>query len=78
MIGRGQPLDRGRWSSTDVEFKSSGNHHHRPFSISILIAHIALRCIAADEEAAAVAALLLNDPVSAAVLADHEDGMSLT
>ncbi len=46
--------------------------------ISILIAHIAERRIAADEEAAAVSALLLHDPISVVVLADYQGGMSLT
>jgi hypothetical protein len=46
--------------------------------LSVLVAHVAQRRIAADEEAAVVPALLLNDPVSAAILADHQGAMSLT
>ena len=70
-ISCGQSLNHRRRPPIDVEFQNPGDHHRRPLVISILVTHIAQRRIATREEAAAIAALLLNDPVSAAVLADH-------
>jgi hypothetical protein len=77
-ISAGWRLDRREWPSIDVEFENSGDHHDRAVLISILVARVAQRRIAADEEAAAAPNLLLNDPVPAAVLADQQDVMSRT
>jgi hypothetical protein len=65
---------RRKRPSIDIEFEDSRDHHDRALPVSILVAHIAERRIAAYEKAPARPALILNDPVSTAVLAHHQDG----
>jgi len=55
-----------------VELEVPGNHHDGRRSISVLGTHEPERGIAIHKEAAAIAPRVLNHPVSAAVLANHE------
>jgi hypothetical protein len=55
-----------------IEFKTSRNHDDGARSISVLGTHESERCITIDKKAAASSVLVLNDPVSAAVLTNHE------
>jgi hypothetical protein len=65
-------------SSNHVEFENSGNCNDGLRSIAALGSHVAKRGIATNKEAAANPVLILNDPISAQVTADHEAWKSRT
>jgi hypothetical protein len=56
-----------------IELEFSANHHDDPRMISGFEAHVSQCFCASYKEAAAETALISNDPVPAAVSANHED-----
>ena len=62
---------RGRLAR-HVELENPGDHHDGLRPMCALGSHVAKRRIAVDEETAANPLEILNHPVSAVVLADHE------
>jgi hypothetical protein len=59
-----------------IEFKTFRNHDNGPRSISVLGTHKSERRITIDKQPAANSVLVLNDPVSSAVLTNHEQRRS--
>jgi hypothetical protein len=56
-----------------IKLESSADHHNDAWMISGFETHVSQCFCTSDKEAAAQTALISNDPVAAAILADHKD-----
>ena len=65
-------LRRGR-TGGDIQLKNTGHHPNGFGMVSILSERELKGCCLSDEEAAAKAVLVLNNPIAAAVLANQKD-----
>jgi hypothetical protein len=71
------PLMHGARLASQIELKNAGNHDDGLGLMSVLEHREPERFRPVDEQAAAKVLLVLNDPVSAAVLTNKEDVRSL-